>query len=112
MPVLRREVSPTAIVVLKETESVENVDDESDGRKLYVDPSTRLSGSVVVESHVHSTPDFQLTVKIWRHSNNILSFTCQPSPVTQWCTLVYVCNIDKLGLHGWHVRLVITVIEE
>ena len=69
MPILRREVSPTAIVVLKETEAVENVNDESDGRKLYVDPSTRLSGSVVVEGHVHSTPDFQLKVKIWRHSN-------------------------------------------
>ena len=49
-----------AIIVLQETEAVENVHHESDGRKLAVDSCTTFRGCVSVEGDVYTRTDFQL----------------------------------------------------
>ena len=40
IPVLRWVVHPSTIIVLQETETVENVDHKADGWELHIDPST------------------------------------------------------------------------
>lgn len=60
LPVLRGNIMSTLIVVLEETETIENVDDESDWREFDVDPSSRLPSIVVGKGHLSTWGKLQL----------------------------------------------------
>lgn len=64
VPLLRCEIDSRIVIVLEETEAVENVHYKSDWGEIHIYPSPRLRGSVAFECHIHMVTYFQLKKRV------------------------------------------------